>query len=330
MQKNANLGTDNNLEEQVNDTVIDKVKDWLKVGKAPEKDYIIKQSKTLQTYRNNFNLLFLERQYDLLCYSEPCEDGSFDVRICLPLSLFIKIFEVAHTHELSGHRAESTTYNRVKRYFYWPGMFKWIEMLMLDCLSCQTNKSARKDLNKAPLEPWGQLEAMPLHTLHIDHKGPLRPPSKRIRFCLVIVDAFSRFIQVYPSKNAEALETVNQLEKFIITFGIPQQIVHDNGNAFISNDFVLYTNEMGITLCPRTAYSPWTNGKVEVQSKHLTNYLRHFLSKSGSNWSEYTSKFAFSHNTAVNYSTEYTPYEILFGTKPQIHTLITKVRTTTR
>ena len=69
---------------------------------------------------------------------------------------------------------------------------------------------------------------------------------------------------------------------------------------------------------PRTAYSPRTNGKVEVQNKHLTNFLRHFISKSGSNWSEYTSKFSFSHNTAVNYSTGYTPYGILFGTKPQI------------
>ena len=129
-------------------------------------------------------------------------------------------------------------------------MFKWIEMLMLDCLSCQTNKLARKDLNEAPLEPWGQLEAIPLHTLHIDHKGQLRPLSKGNRFCHVIVDAFSRFIQVYPSKNAEAFETVNQLEKFITTFGIPQQIVHDNGNAFISYDFVHYTSEMRITLCP--------------------------------------------------------------------------------
>ena len=49
------------------------------------------------------------------------------------------------------------------RYFYWPGMFEWIEMLMLDCLmvSCQTNESARKDLNEAPSEPLGQLEAIP-------------------------------------------------------------------------------------------------------------------------------------------------------------------------
>ena len=44
---------------------------------------------------------------------------------------------------------------------------------MLGCLSCQTNKSALKDVNETPLEPWGQLEAMLLHTLHIDRKGPL-------------------------------------------------------------------------------------------------------------------------------------------------------------
>ena len=186
-------------------------------------------------------------------------------------------------------------------------MFKWIEMLMLDCLGCQSNKSARKNLNEAPLESWGQLETILLHTLHVDHKGPLRPLSTGSGFYLVIADDFSRFIQVYPSKIAEALKTVNQLEKLTTAFGIPQQIKHDNGNAFISNDLVLYPNEMGTTLCPRTAYSPWTNGKVEVQNKDLTNYLKHFISKSGSNWSKNTSKFAFSHNTAVNYSTAYTP-----------------------
>ena len=42
--KNANLDTDNIHEEQVNNSVINKVRDWLKVGKAPEKEYTIKQS----------------------------------------------------------------------------------------------------------------------------------------------------------------------------------------------------------------------------------------------------------------------------------------------
>ena len=90
----------------------------------------------------------------------------------------------------------------------------------------------------------------------------------------------------------------------------------------------LTTHEMGITL-HRTAYSPWTNGKVEVQNKHLSNYPRHFNSRSGSNWPESTSKFAFSLNTAENYSTGYTPCKIILG-KKTANTCIAKVRTTTR
>ena len=56
--KNANLDTDTIHEEQVNDSVIDKVRNWLKVGKAPEKDYTYKQSKALQAYRNNLTYYF--------------------------------------------------------------------------------------------------------------------------------------------------------------------------------------------------------------------------------------------------------------------------------
>ena len=46
------------------------------------------------------------------------------LRYVHPSHCYIRIFEVATTHELSGRRAESTTYNRGKRNFYWPGMFK--------------------------------------------------------------------------------------------------------------------------------------------------------------------------------------------------------------
>ena len=108
---------------------------------------------------------------------------------------------------------------------------------------------------------------------------------------------------MYPSKTADAPETVKLLEKYIARFGIPQQIVHDNGTAFLSNDFVHWTHEFGITLKPRTSYSPCTNGKVEVQNKNLANYLRSFINDTGSNWASLTNKFAFAHNTAINYST---------------------------
>ena len=98
----------------------------------------------------------------------------------------------------------------------------------------------------------------------------------------------------------------------------PQKNVHDKGSGFIIRDFINWTIEFGKTLAPRTTYSPWTNGKVEVQNQHPTRFWRNFMNQSGNNWSKLASKFAFAHNTSVNYTTGHTLYEIAFGTKPQV------------
>ena len=123
---------------------------------------------------------------------------------------------------------------------------------------------------------------------------------------------------VYPVLNTTALATITAVEKWILSFGIPQSIIHDRGTAFINTEFINWTKELGITLRPRTAYSPWTNGKIETQKQHIARYWRNFLNDSGNNWSSLAPKFAFAHNTSVNYTTGKTPHEIVFGTKPQI------------
>ena len=75
---------------------------------------------------------------------------------------------------------------------------------------------------------------------------------------------------------------------------------------------------MGITLRPRTAHSPWTNEKVETQNQHIARYWRSVLNDAGTNWAPLAPKFVFAPHTNVNYTTGKTPYEFVFGAKPQI------------
>ena len=154
-------------------------------------------------------------------------------------------------------------------------------------------------------------------TIHIDHIGPIHPISASNVHCLLIVDAFSRFLMVYPVRNTTALATITAVEKWILSFGIPQPIIHDRGTAFPNTEFINWTKEVGITLRPRTAYSLETNGKIETQNQHFARYWRNFLNDAGNNWSSLAPKFAFTHNTSVNSTTGKTPNEIVFGTKPQ-------------
>ena len=123
---------------------------------------------------------------------------------------------------------------------------------------------------------------------------------------------------VYPVRNTTTLVTIAAVEKWILSFGIPQSIIHDRGTAFIHTEFINWTKELGITLRPRTAYSPWTNGKFETQNQSIARYWMNFVNDAGNNWSSLAPKFAFAHNTSVNSTTGKTTYEIVFGTKPQI------------
>ena len=158
----------------------------------------------------------------------------------------------------------------------------------------------------------------PVILIHIDHKGPIHPTSASNVHCLLIVDAFPRFLLVYPVRNTTALATITAVENWVLSFGIPQSIIHDRGTAFINTEFISWTEELGITLRPRTAYSPLTNDKIETQNQHIARYWRNVPNDAGNNWSTLAPNFAFARNTSVNYTTGKTPYEIVFGTKPQI------------
>ena len=44
---------------------------------------------------------------------------------------------------------------------------------------------------------------------------------------------------------------------------------------------------MGIRHSPRTPYSPWTNGLVEVQNKNLGTHIRMFLQNTPKEWARF-------------------------------------------
>ena len=114
------------------------------------------------------------------------------------------------------------------------------------------------------------------------------------------------------------------VEKLIHQFGIPQSIVHDWCTVFINTEIINWTKDLGITLRiginlrPRTAYSPWPKGEIETRNQHIAQYWRTFFKNAGNSWCFLAPKLAFAHSTCVSSITGNTPYEIMFGTKPQL------------
>ena len=207
--KTVDLDVSTTLEEQMEDPVLGTVRSWIRENTPPDpKSPEIQQSKGLLGYCQEFNRLLIEDEGQLLCYNEPSDKlEEENLRICLPLSTFVACFRLGHYIEMGGHMGATKTYANTKRFYYWPGMFDWICALTADCLTCQNNKPKPKHRNEVPLEEW-QNKTVPFRTKRIDHKGPIHPTSASNVHCILIVDAFSRFLMVYPVRNTTALATI--------------------------------------------------------------------------------------------------------------------------
>ena len=108
---------------------------------------------------------------------------------------------------------------------------------------------------------------------------------------------------VYPVRITTALATISVVGKCNFSFGIPQSIIYDPGTAFINTEIINWTEEFGISLRPRPAHSPLTNGEIETQNQHIARYWRNSPNNARNNWSSLAPKFAFAQNTNVNYTT---------------------------
>ena len=212
--KTVDLDVSTILEEQMKALVLGTVRFWIRNNAPPDsKPPQIQQSKGLLQYCQEFNRLLIEEEGQLLCYNEPSEKlEEENIRIFLPLSPFLACFRLGHYNKMGGHMGVTKTYANAKRFYYWPGMFDWICALTADCLTCQNKKPEPKHRNEVPLEEW-QNETVPFRTIHIDHKGPIHPTSAGNVHCLLIVDAFSRFLMVYPVRNTTVLATNTAVEK---------------------------------------------------------------------------------------------------------------------
>ena len=146
---------------QENDSVLKIVRSWISKGKLPTKDIESRQCKGLLGYSNQFEKLFVDKETQLVCRRSKHSPK----QICLPRNCFIEAFNAAHDHRLSGHPGSEKTLLSLKRFLYWPGMYKWVRTLTKSCLTCRKNKQIRKDQNSQ--RKMGRRSTLPIpHCTH--------------------------------------------------------------------------------------------------------------------------------------------------------------------
>ena len=66
----------------------------------------------------------------------------------------------------------------------------------------------------------------------MDHAGPILGKT-----LLIIVDAYSKWIEVHIVPSTTLLAAIEKLRVTFATHGLPETLVSDNGPAFVSREF---------------------------------------------------------------------------------------------
>ena len=110
----------------------------------------------------------------------------------------------------------------------------------------------------------------PMECLNIDFIGPFPDEG----YILVIVDTFTRWVELYDTVDATAKSAAECLIKHFGRFGAPHQLRSDNGPHFIADLIREFLALVGTRHCLTLAYSKEENALVERYNKEINRHLR--------------------------------------------------------
>ena len=162
---------------------------------------------------------------------------------------------------------------------------------------------------QTPLHPWEWL-SKPWERIHVDYAGPFMG-----KMFLVIEDAYSKWLEVHPTRVATSAATIEKLRSTFATHGLPTTIVCDNGTNLCSVDFEEFLRKNGIQYRRTAPYHTASNGLVEGAVQTFKDAMKK-MTKEGSLEMQ-LSQFRFKYRITPHTTTEMTPAEMLMGRKPK-------------
>lgn len=166
----------------------------------------------------------------------------------------------------------------------------------------------------------------PFERIALDIVGPL-PLTINGNVCiLTLQDDLTKFSQAYALPNHEAKTIADKLtHEFICKFGIPESTLTDQGPDFTSNLIKEVSKLFRLKKIQTSIYRPETNGALERSHQTLADFLKYFVKIDNSDLDDLLDFAMFTYNTTVHSSSKFTPFELVFGVKPNLPSSITKV-----
>ena len=218
------------------------------------------------------------------------------MQVVIPTKLQPQVLADLHTSHPGIVRMKGLARSRV----WWPGMAGQIEEKVQSCTACQSH---RNKLAPIPLHPWPWAKK-PWERVHVDFAGPVEGVMY-----LVVVDSYSKWVEVEPMRTTTTEKTLYVLRMLFARYGLPKELVTDNGPQFTSTVFTRCMQENGIRHSRSAPYHLATNGAAERVVQTFKNFLRAGKDDSGSH-SQKLAQFLLVNRTTPHSTTGVPPAEL--------------------
>lgn len=233
----------------------------------------------------------------------------------LPLIYVDQVIKAIHHNPLSAHMGVKRTAARVAELFVIPKLRQHVQRIVGGCQICLSRKQPIQRAgwlaSKPPTKIWEQVA--------MDFAGPYPESNEYNQYVLVMVDNFSKYVEIVPCKHMDAITVINAFyERIICRHGCPERILSDNHRHFKNTALRSVCDIFGIYPAYITPYYPQGNGQAERFMRNLNDSISMLCDNLTDDWCSYIPGVQFAYNTSVHSVTGITPFFMNHGRNPRM------------
>jgi IS30 family transposase len=161
--------------------------------------------------------------------------------------------------------------NAYRQEFFWPTAVSDADSLVRRC-------EGRQFFTRQKHVPSHQLQTIPItwsfFSWGLNLVGPFKIAKGGCTHIFVAVDKFTKWIKVKLSASITTAMVVEFIKKIMYMFGVPNNIITDNGTQFTAREFNDFCADSGIKINHALVSHPQSNGEVEHANDMILKRLK--------------------------------------------------------
>jgi hypothetical protein len=184
-----------------------------------------------------------------------------------------RLLELAHD---GTHPSMATTWRRMQQMLGFPYgkegqvLKEEVKRWCGACITCQKLQPCRERLSARV----GSIRQRPFTCYSFDCITLTESSEQGHKYILVVMDSFSRAVELFPLVRATADEVASCLHEVFCRWGRPHEVRCDNAKSFLSATVTSLLKLAGIKQHLTPAYSHQSNGQVENMNRRVMSILR--------------------------------------------------------